>query len=60
MEHPPVPYINPTVAHARCVIGAFEKHKVAGPGGAYRGTQVIEPLGSLAAHIPAGMVDNPR
>lgn len=59
MEHPPIAYINPTVAHARGIIGSFEKHKVAGPWGAGRGADVVKPLRPKAAHIPAGMIDHP-
>ena len=59
MEHPPIAYINPTVAHARGIIGSLEKHKVAGPWGACGGADVVKPLRPKAAHIPAGMIDHP-
>ena len=47
------------MAHARGIVGALEKYKVAGPGGAHRGTDVVKPLCPQTAHIPARMVDNP-
>ncbi len=60
MQHPAVTDINPAMAHARRVIGAFEEHQITGFGRTGRRTDVIEPLGSQPAHIPAGVIDNPR
>lgn len=59
MDHHPVPHIDATMGHARCVIGAYKKHQIAGFRVAGRGADVIEPLGSQAAHIPAGVIDHP-
>ena len=59
MEHPPVTHINPTMAHPRRIISALEKDQIAGLRIAGRRTDVIEPLGPQAAHIPAGMIDHP-
>ena len=44
MQHFPVTDINPAMAHARRVIGAFEEHQITGFGRAGRRTDVIEPL----------------
>ena len=60
MQHFPVTDINPAMAHARRVIGAFEEHQITGFGRAGRRTDVIESLGSQPAHIPAGVIDDPR
>ena len=60
MQHFPVTDINPAMAHARRVIGAFEEHQITGFGRTGRRTDVIEPLGSQPAHIPAGVIDDPR
>lgn len=59
MDHHPVPHIDATMGHARRVIGADKEHQIAGAGCAGRGADVIEPLGSQAAHIPAGVIDHP-
>ena len=59
MQHFIVAYINPTMAHPRRVIGADKEHQIAGLGTAGRGADVIQPLGSQAAHIPAGVIDHP-
>ena len=47
------------MAHPRRVISALEKDEIAGLRIAGRRTDVIEPLGPQAAHIPAGMIDHP-
>ena len=60
MQHFSVTDINPAMAHARRVIGAFEEHQITGFGRAGRRTDVIEPLGAQPAHIPAGVIDDPR
>ena len=59
VDHHPVPHIDATVGHARRVIGADKEHQIAGLWIAGRGTDVIEPLGPQAAHIPAGVIDDP-
>ena len=59
MQHFPVTDINPAMAHTRRVIGAFEEHQITGFGRTGRRTDVIEPLGSQPAHIPAGVIDDP-
>ena len=59
MDHHIVPNINPTMGHARRVIGADKEHQIAGARCAGGGADVIEPLGSQAAYIPAGMIDHP-
>ena len=61
MEHRPIAYINPTVAHARGIIGSLEKHKVARFDlcGRNRSTEVVKALCGLAAHVPAGVIDDP-
>ena len=53
MDHHIVPNINPTMGHARRVIGADKEHQIAGARCAGGGADVIEPLGSQAAYIPA-------
>ena len=60
MQHFSITDINPAMAHARRVIGAFEEHQITGFGRTGRRTDVIEPLGSQPAHIPAGVIDDPR
>ena len=60
MQHFSITDINPAMAHARRVIGAFEEHQITGFGRTDRRTDVIEPLGSQPAHIPAGVIDNPK
>ena len=60
MQHFSVTDINPAMAHARRVIGAFEEHQITGFWKTGRRTDVIEPLGSQPANIPAGMIDDPR
>ena len=60
MQHFSVTDINPAMTHARRVIGAFEEHQITGFGRAGRRTDVIEPLGAQPAHIPAGVIDDPR
>ena len=60
MQHFSITDINPAMAHARRVIGAFEEHQITGFGRAGRRTDVIEPLGAQPAHIPAGVIDDPR
>ena len=42
MQHFPVTDINPTMAHTRRVIGAFEEHQITGFGRTGRRTDVIE------------------
>ena len=59
MDHHIVPNINPTMGHARRVIGADKEHQIARFRVAGRGADVIEPLGPQAAHIPAGVIDHP-
>ena len=59
MQHFIVTHINPTMAHPRRVISTLEKDEIAGLRIAGRRTDVIEPLGPQAAHIPAGMIDHP-
>ena len=44
MQHFSITDINPAMAHARRVIGAFEEHQITGFGGTGRRTDVIEPL----------------
>ena len=46
VEHPPIAYINPTVAHARGIIGSREKDNVAGLclGGGNDSTLIINAL----------------
>ena len=41
MDHHPVPHIDATMGHARCVIGAYKKHQIAGFRVAGRGADVI-------------------
>ena len=60
MQHFSITDINPAMAHARRIIGAFKEHQITGFGRTGRRTDVIEPLGSQPAHIPAGVIDNPR
>ena len=59
MQHFPVTDINPAMADARLVIGAFEEHQITGFGSAGRRTDVINSLGSQPANIPAGVIDDP-
>ena len=42
-------------------ISPLKKYEVAGAGivGRYRGAEIKKPLGGGAAHIPAGVIDNP-
>ncbi len=60
MQHFSITDINPAMTHAWRIIGAFEEHQITGFGRAGRRTDVIEPLGSQPAHIPAGVIDDPR
>ena len=61
MQHHGIAHIQPDVGHAGGVIGADEKHKVAGLGLLRRdgSADVLKPLRRQAAHIPAGMIDYP-
>ena len=59
MQHFSVTDINPAMAHARSIIGAFEEHQITGFWRTGRRTDVIEHLGHQAAHIPAGVIDYP-
>ena len=43
MQHFSITDINPAMAHARRVIGAFEEHQITGFGRTGRRTDVIEP-----------------
>ena len=52
MQHFSITDINPAMAHARRVIGAFEEHQITGFWRTGRRTDVIESLGSQPAHIP--------
>ena len=60
MQHFSITDINPAMTYAWRIIGAFEEHQITGFGRAGRRTDVIEPLGSQPAHIPAGVIDDPR
>lgn len=63
MYHFPVPYINPHMGDGVCRgIGPCEENQIPRLHVFFgnRGTQVIQPLRGLPAHIPhAGMVDHP-
>ena len=59
MDHHSVPNVDAHMGNARRVIGALEKDQITGTRGAGAGTDVIEPLGPQAAHIPAGVIDYP-
>ena len=60
MEHPAVAHIDAHMRNTRCVIGADKEHQITGAGAARPGADVIEPLGAQPAHIPAGVIDDPR
>ena len=59
VQHFIVTYINPTMAYARRVISTFEKDQIAGFRTAGRSADVVKPLGPQAAHVPAGVIDDP-
>ena len=59
MEHHSVAQVEPTMADARRVVGADEKHQIAGLGVAGGGAVVVEPLGSQPSHIPAALIEHP-
>ena len=59
MDHHSVPHIDAHMGNARRVISALEKDQIAGARGTGAGTDVIEPLGPQAAHVPAGVIDYP-
>ena len=47
------------MAYARRVISTFEKDQIAGFRTAGRSADVVKPLGPQAAHVPAGVIDDP-
>ena len=61
MQHHGIAHIQPHMGHAGGVVGADEKHKVAGFGllRCDRGADVIKALRCQASHVPAGMIDYP-
>ena len=61
MQHDGITHIKPHMGNAGGVVGADEKHQIAGLGllRGNRGADVVKPLRRLASHIPAGMIDNP-
>ena len=44
MQHHPIAHIDAYMRYAGCVVGAHEKHQIAGLGIGYRGGNVVEPL----------------
>ena len=61
MQHHGITHIQPHMGHAGGIVGADEKHKVAGFGllRRDRGADVVKALRRQAAHVPAGMIDYP-
>ena len=58
MQHHGIAHIQPHMGHAGGVVGADEKHKVAGFGllRCDRGADVIKALRCQASHGPAGLI----
>ncbi len=61
VDHHAVTDIDAHMGGPSGVVGSLEEDQVAGPGvgGGYRGADAQKPVGGLAAHAPAGMVDDP-
>ncbi len=62
MQHDGIAHIDTAMAHAGGIVGALEKHKVArfDLRRRNRSTEVVKALCSLAAHVPAGVIQHPR
>ena len=62
MQHDGIAYIDTAMAHAGGIVRSLEKHKVArfDLRRRNRSTEVVKALCGLTAHVPAGVIQNPR